>query len=241
MNESDLLSSSIVSTDPTDLMGKLTVKADWNWTDCSNNAVIYTDPLLATSTGGYYSNLSTNLFTDHMFSSEGVLEIIKSGFETYGFEFNGINSIQEKETSQDIRGWVSAGFLENNKYCGIFHPWLSLVSSYTLPKSIILTVKEDSYFENFSVKILLDNNLVLIDSLSGIVHIVQEMLLENLQKAINNINEKFESKTTTNVYSVGRQGTTSSNYWTNGVYYSNFDADTSISVNNSGFQGITIN
>ena len=117
MNDSDLLSS-VVSTD---LTGKLTtVKVDW--TDYATNAVIH-DPLLATSTGGYYSNLSTNLFTDHMFSSEGVLEIIKSGFETYGFEFNGINSIQEKETSQDILGWVSAGFLENNKYCGIFHPW----------------------------------------------------------------------------------------------------------------------
>ena len=237
MNDSDLLSS-VVSTDLT--TGELTT-AKIDWTDCSNNAVIYTDPLLATSTGGYYSNLSTDLFTDHMFSSEGILEIIKSGFETYGFEFNGINSIQEKETSQDILGWVSAGFLENNKYCGIFHPWLSLVSSYTLPKSIILTVKEDSYFENFSVKILLDNNLVLIDSLSGIVHIVQEMLLENLQKAINDINEKFEPKTTTNVYSVGRQGTTSSNYWTNGVYYSNFDADTLISVNNFSSQEITIN
>ena len=96
---------------------------------------------------------------------------------------------------------------------------------------------------NFSVKILLDNNLVLIDSLSGIVHIVQEMLLENLQKAINDINEKFEPETTTNVYSAGRQGTTSSNYWTNtnGVYYSTFDADTSISVNNSVSRGITIN
>ncbi len=231
MNDNDLLSSSVSSTD---LTGKLsTVKV--NWADYANNAVIYTDPLLASSTGGYYSNLSTNLLsTDHMFSSEDILEIIKSGFETHGFEFNEINSIQEKETSQNILGWVSAGFLENNKYCGIFHPWLSLVSSYTLPKSIILTVKEDSYFENFSVKILLDNNLVLIDSLSGIVHIVQEMLLENLQKAINDINEKFGSETTTNVYSVGRQGTTSSNYWTNGFYYSNFDADTSISVNNSG-------
>ena len=176
-----------------------------------------------------------------MFSSEDILEIIKSGFETYGFEFNGINSIQEKETSQDILGWVSVGFLEN-KYCGnLFSPWLSLASSYTLPKSIILTVKEDSYFEDFSVKLLLDNNLVLIDSPSGIVHIVQEMLLENLQKAINDINEKFEPKITTNVYSVGRQGTTSSNYWSNEVYYPNFDADTSISVNNSCSHGITIN
>ena len=240
MNDNDLLSS-VVSTD---LTGKLTtVKVDW--TNYANNAVIYTDPLLATSTTGtggyYYSNLSTDLSTGYMFSSEDILEIIKSGFETYGFEFKEINSIQERETSQDILGWVSVGFLEN-KYCGnLFSPWLSLASSYILPKSIILTVKEDSYFEDFSVKILLDSNLVLIDSPSGIVHIVQEMLLENLQKAINDINEKFESKTTTNVYSVGRQGTTSRNSWSNGVYFSNFDADTSISVNNSCFHGITIN
>ena len=58
MNDSDLLSS-VLSTD---LTGKLTT-AKIDWTDCcSNNVVVYTDPLLATSTGGYYSNLSTDLF-----------------------------------------------------------------------------------------------------------------------------------------------------------------------------------
>ena len=61
------------------------------------------------------------------------------------------------------------------------------------------------------------------------------MLLENLQKAINDINEKFGSETTTHAYSIGGQGTTATNRsWTNGVYYSNFDMDTSIGVNNLG-------
>ena len=149
----------------TDLAGKLTTINDWSDYN-TNNSVIYTDHLLATSPGAnYYSNLSTDLSIGS-FSPENILEIINSGFETYGFEFNEIHSIQEKETSQDILGWVSVGFLEN-KYCGnLLIPWLSLASSYVLPKSIILTVKEDSYFENFSVKILLNNNLVLIDSSS---------------------------------------------------------------------------
>lgn len=230
MNENDLLL--------TDLTGKLTTINN-DWSNYTNNSLIYTDHLLATSPGAnYYSNfnLSTDLSTGSVvrFSPENILEIINSGFETYGFEFNEINSIQEKETSQDILGWVSVGFLEN-KYCGnLLNPWLSIASSYVLPKSIILTVKEDSYFENFSVKILLNNNLVLIDSSSGIVHIIQEMLLENLQKAINDIDEKLEPETTTHAYSIGRQGTTATNRSWDGVYYSNFDMDTSISVNNLG-------
>lgn len=148
------------------------------------------------SSQNYYC--TTALQSPKFYSSEELLSKIKSIFDSYGFEFtynsnddNNVvnnNSLSEKETSSDILGWVAVGFLENKNYYSSFQLWLRFATNNELsPIAITLIVKEGSYFENFSVKILLENNLVLIDSTSGIVHIIQEMLLENLQKAVDEI------------------------------------------------------
>lgn len=191
----------------------------------------------ASLNSNYY--YSTPLYSSSMhYSSKEILSTIKSIFDSYGFEFsynsdNDIvsnNSLSEKETSSDILGWVAVGFLKNKSYLSNFQLWIRFATDNKLdPTAITLIVKEGSYFENFSIKILLENNLVLIDSTSGIVHIIQEMLLENLQKAFDEIIEGLEPK-------IG-QGTSSSGYggysYGSGLSVS-YDADTTVSVNNYG-------
>lgn len=210
----------------------------------------------------YYN--STALQLPKYYSMEELLSTTKSILDSYEFEFTydsddsvvNNSSLSEKETSSDILGWVAVGFLENKKiYPYNFRLLLKYATNYTLdPTSITLVVKEGSYFENFSIKILLENNLVLIDSTSGIVHIIQEMLLENLQKAFDEIMENLTSPVqgiTSSlsycngiggvVYNdaistqivLGRQGTTSLGYC-NGNSVVSYDADTTTSVNNYG-------
>lgn len=185
----------------------------------------------------YYS---TPLYSSSVYyNSEELLSTIKSILDSYGFEFVynpdddivSNNSISEKETSSDILGWVSVGFLENKSYFSNFQLWLRFATNNKLdPTAITLTVKEGSYFENFSIKIFLENYLVLIDSTSGIVHIIQEMLLENLQKAFDEILETLEPKTRQGTTSLGGYGYSTCAGVT-GVYY---DSDTTISVSNCG-------
>lgn len=186
------------------------------------NSTYYSPPL-------YSYPYSSSLY----YSPEELLSTIKSILDSYGFEFVynpddtvSNTSLSEKETSSDVLGWVAVGFLEKKSYLSNFQFWLRFATNSKLhPTSITLTVKEGSYFENFSIKILLENYLVLIDSTSGIIHIIQEMLLENLQKAFDEIIESLEPKTR-------GQGTTSLGY-SNCVGIS-YDADTTISVNNYG-------
>ena len=207
----------------------LTINGDYSISSGTlQNVITWASPNYYYSTPLYSSSLC--------YSSEELLFTIKSILDSYGFEFVynpdddivSNNSISEKETSSDILGWVAVGFLENKSYLSNFQLWLRFATNNKLdPTAITLTVKEGSYFENFSIKILLENYLVLIDSTSGIVHIIQEMLLENLQKAFDEIIESLEPK--------ARQGTTS----LGGYSYStcagvSYDADTTISVNNCG-------
>ena len=178
---------------------------------------------------------STALLSSKYYSAEELLSITKSILDSYEFEFTydsddsvvNNSSLSEKETSSDILGWVAVGFLENKKiYPYNFRLLLRHATNNTLdPTSITLVVREGSYFENFSIKILLENNLVLIDSTSGIVHIIQEMLLENLQKAFDEIMENLTSPV---------QGITSSLGYCNGIGgVVSYDADTTTSVINN--------
>lgn len=241
---------------------KLTVSNDQLLTSISDNydsgEIITTlnDLILSTTgtgnIGTLYYNPSQSLQSSYMFNGycssscngNGVINdevirlYIKTGFEANGFTVDD-SFLSEEETSQGILGWVSVGFVKKSSFCGsLFSPWLRIINDNKDPKFLTLTVNKDSYFEDFSIKILLESGLVLIDSTSGIVYIIQEMLLENLQKAINDIIEKFYSTDRYSYSDLMRgQGTSSLNYTTSnlsGAICLN-DSDTSISVTNSGF------
>lgn len=218
----DSLSTTSTNSSPLIVGGDYSISSN-----TGQNAITWTSPNYYYSTPLYSSSL--------YYSSEELLSTIKSILDSYGFEFVynsddviSNTSLSEKETSSDILGWVAVGFLKNKSFSSNFQLWLRFATNNKLdPTSITLVVKEGSYFENFSIKILLENNLVLIDSTSGIVHIIQEMLLENLQKAIDEIIEDLEPKT--------GQGTTSLGYSNCNCAGVSYDADTTISVNNCGY------
>lgn len=220
---STLSTGSITAIKDTDLTTVTT--GSFNFNDLDYNSIISTSPVLANQ---YYycSTIDTNLLP---YSLEEVFSKIKSVFDSYGFELkytpssdlnNG--SSLEKEVSESILGWVAVGFLTTGSYFSSFPFWIRNATNTNMD-SITLTVKDDSYFENFSVKILFnDNLLVLIDSTSGIVHIIQEMLLENLQKAVDEIINSLEPK----CYSLSEDRYTFTSY--------DNDMDSAISVNNFG-------
>ena len=218
-------------------LGVITASLSYNdlilsTTGTANNGLFYYDPPQSYMFNGYCYSCNGN----GVINDEDIRLYIKTGFEAHGFTVD-YSFLTEEETPQSILGWVSVGFVKKSSYCGnLFSPWLSIINDNKDPKFLTLTVDKDSYFEDFSIRILLDNGLVLVDSTSGIVYIIQEMLLENLQKAIDDIIEKFYG---TDRYSssLRGQGTSSLSYTTSNLsgITCSYDSDTSISVTNSGF------
>lgn len=231
----DVLWSSIPTTTNT-LVGK-----------CDYSDITITKSQGTTSTGftsnSVYYCPNTNLFSSSSYSiqedswklptKDEVLEVISTTFNRYGFNYNiGDNTyksgdeqiISKKLKNDKIFGWICCGELEKStKFGNLLYPWNHIIPDLYMDQSIVtLNVSKDAYFDDFSIRVLLDSHIVFVDSRGKkIINIIQDTILENLNKAF----EEIQNELTKN--SPGFYG---SYTYTPGFY----DADFTLKTDNYG-------
>ena len=194
-----------------------------------------------TSTSTSYNNCwsNTTLSSASSYSNswklptkDEVLEIISTIFNKYGFNYNiednTYNSSEEQTTSRKLKnnkifGWICCGEIKSLKIGNLLYPWDHIIPDLYIDQDIVtLEVSKDAYFDDFSIRVLLESHLVLVDTRgTKIINIIQDTILENLNKAFEEIQEEL------NKNGIG--------FYRPWPYYSDFyDVDTTLKTNNYG-------
>lgn len=195
-------------------------------TGFTSNSVFYCPNTTLSSSSSY----SIQEDSWKMPTKDEVLEVISTAFNRYGFNYNiGDNTyksedeqiISKKLKNDKIFGWICCGELEKSTRFGdLLYPWDHIIPDLYMDQSIVtLDVSKDVYFDDFSIRILLDSHLVLVDTRgSKIINIIQEIIFENLNKAFEEIQNEL----------------TKNSYGFYGPYTTNYEVDTISRINNYG-------
>lgn len=192
-----------------------------------------------TSTSTSYNNCywsNTTLSSASSYSNswklptkDEVLEIISTIFNKYGFNYNMgdniYNSSDEQATSRKLKnnkifGWICCGEITSIRIGNLLYPWDHIISDLYIDQDIVtLEASKDAYFDDFSIRVLLESHLVLVDTRgTKIINIIQDTILENLNKAFEEIQGEL-TKSGGGFY---------------GSYSVLYDADTTSKINNYG-------
>lgn len=158
-----------------------------------------------------------------------VLEIISTIFNKYGFNYNvgdnTYNSSDEQIISREhknnkIFGWICCGEIKSIRLGNLLYPWDHIISDLYMDQDIVtLEASKDAYFDDFSIRVLLDSHIVFVDFRGkNIINIIQDTILENLNSAFEDIQTEL----------------TNNSSGTYGGYYSNYDLDTVAKIDNNG-------